>query len=471
VHLLLLCGVPVNIGTTSNTSEIQKVKYLQGKQATPMEAFLGSLNSKNTKSTYKRGIELFATFYGKTIDEILAERKDDLTQRTNEDLISAKQRADRYEKLLEEFWVWLKKNGYDNVNTRYSFCKGLRQLFRYYNMSLTLRNGSPINQVTPKINDFHLEPVHVKKMFHVAKDLRSKLLVSIGNDLGWRISDVLSIKRSELPDLDQEPPIEWMRITEKEQQVSKTCLSKTTVTLLKEYLFTFPEGHNPYVFFNNGSTIDDATVNSRLKDLAQEAGIKLGNLSLSWHCFRKMFISSAKNLSIDPDIIRLMVGKSVDKAMFPYLTGIDVKTAFTKLQAVTGLTIFNDTEEDITKTLKEEMQKLDAIRKQIELENANYKFRVDSLQKDIVQQQKQILEQNEKLTQAELKSQENFQRLEDEINALKTGIVLAVGQRDTYEKMVRTMEQENIDEMIDQGILTEGDEIMGRIIKRSNKKP
>jgi hypothetical protein len=262
-----------------------------------------------------------------------------------------------------------------------------------------------------------------------------------------------------------------MRITEKEQQVSKTCLSKTTVTLLKEYLFTFPEGHNPYVFFNNGSTIDDATVNSRLKDLAQEAGIKLGNLSLSWHCFRKMFISSAKNLSIDPDIIRLMVGKSVDKAMFPYLTGIDVKTAFTKLQAVTGLTIFNDTEEDITKTLKEEMQKLDAIRKQIELENANYKFRVDSLQKDIVQQQKQILEQNEKLTQAELKSQENFQRLEDEINALKTGIVLAVGQRDTYEKMVRTMEQENIDEMIDQGILTEGDEIMGRIIKRSNKKP
>jgi hypothetical protein len=138
-------------------------------------------------------------------------------------------------------------------------------------MGITLRTGSPINQVTPKIDDFPLKPEHVKKMFHVAKDLRSKLLVRIGNDLGWRISDVLSVKRDELPNLDQEPPIEWIRITQKENQVAKTCLSKTTVLLLKEYIFTFPSGHNPYLFFSNGSTIDDDTVNRRLRDLAQDS--------------------------------------------------------------------------------------------------------------------------------------------------------------------------------------------------------
>ena len=72
-------------------------------------------------------------------------------------------------------------------------------------------------------------------------------------------------------------------------------------------------------FLNYGGTIDDDVVNRRLKDLAVDAKIELENLSLSWHCFRKMIISSAKNLSIDPDIIKIMVGKAVEKSMLPYL--------------------------------------------------------------------------------------------------------------------------------------------------------
>jgi len=45
-------------------------------------------------------------------------------------MIEAKQRANHYEKLLEEFYFWLEKEGYNKANTRYSLCKGLRQLFR-----------------------------------------------------------------------------------------------------------------------------------------------------------------------------------------------------------------------------------------------------------------------------------------------------------------------------------------------------
>lgn len=355
-----------------------------------MESFLDSLNKKGTKSTYKRGVELFVTWYGKDVDTILAERKDDLTPKPNESPVDAKQRANRYEKLLEQFYFWLEKQGYDNKNTRYSFCKGLRQLFRYYDMSLTLRNGSPINQVTPKIDDFPLRPEHVKKMFHVAKDLRSKLLVSMGNDLGWRISDVLSIRRDELPNLDQETPIEWIRITQKENQVAKTCLSKTTVLLLKEYMFAFPNEHNPHLFFSNGSTIDDDTVNRRLKDLAQDSGIELGNLALTWHCFRKMIISTAKNLSIDPDIIKLMTGKAVEKSMLPYLNGIDVKTAFIKLQTVLGITTLTESSEDVAKAMGKEIEKLNSALSQVENENATSKFRIDQLQKEVAEQKQNV---------------------------------------------------------------------------------
>jgi hypothetical protein len=370
------------MGITS-ISKIHKIENREEQKISSMEAFLNSLNKKTTRSTYKRGVELFVTWYSKTVDEILAERKDDLTPRPNESPVDSKQRADRYEKLLEKFYFWLEEQGYDNKNTRYSFCKGLRQLFRYYNMGITLRTGSPINQVTPKTDDFPLKGEHVKKMFHVAKDLRSKLLVSMGNDLGWRISDVLSIKRNELPNLNQEPPIEWVRITQKENQVSKTCLSRTTVLLLKEYMFAFPNEHNPHLFFSNGGTIDDETVNRRLKDLAEDAEIELGNLSLSWHCFRKMIISTAKNLGVDPDIIKLMVGKSVERSMLPYLNGIDVRSAFMRLQTVLGITSLAESSEDVTKNLKEQVEKLKDSVRQVEVENLSYRTRVESLQMSI----------------------------------------------------------------------------------------
>jgi len=372
-----------------------------------METFLNSLGNKHTQSMYKRGVELFVEFYGKSIDEILAERKDDFTPRPNEGVIDSKQRADRYEKLLEAFWRWLGENGYDNVNTRYNFCKGLRQLFRYYNMGFTLRVGSPINQTTPKLDDFPLLPEHVKKMFHMARDLRSQLLISIGNDLGWRISDVLSIKRDELPNLNSEPPIVWLRLTEKEHQVSKTCLSKTTVTLLKQYMFTFPAGNNPYLFFSNGGKIDDETVNRRLKDLAEDAKIELGKLSLTWHCFRKLIISQAKNLGLDPDIIQLMVGKAVDKSMMPYLTTIDVRGAFAKLQNVTEISTLTAESEDETTTLKSTIKKFENALAQIENENSTLKFRFE-------QQQKRSEEQNKKMDEMN-KRQETIEKMVNKI--------------------------------------------------------
>jgi len=219
-----------------------------------MEKFLDRL-SKGTMKSYRRGLELFIEFYGKDVETILAERKDDLTPRPNENLVDAKNRASRYENLLEEFHSWLMKpihtinkkpNQAYGINTARTSTLGLLQIFRYYNMDLTLRNGSPISQTVISTGDFVLMPEHVRAMFHVAKDLRSKLLVSMGNDLGWRINDVLEILRSELPNLEAEAPIVWTRITAKEKQVAKACLSQTTVTLLKEYL-TLPS-KNPFLF-------------------------------------------------------------------------------------------------------------------------------------------------------------------------------------------------------------------------------
>jgi len=377
-----------------------------------MEKFLDSL-SKGTLKSYRRGLELFIEFYGKDVDTILAERKDDLTPRPNENLVDAKNRASRYENLLEEFHAWLMKpihtiNGKSNqaygINTARTSTLGLLQIFRYYNMGLTLRNGSPISQTVISTGDFVLMPEHVRAMFHTAKDLRSKLLVSIGNDLGWRINDVLGIQRNELPNLDQETPIVWTRITAKEKQVSKTCLSQTTIILLKEYL-TLPS-KNPFLFGSNGKNhIDEETVNSRLRDLARESNIEIGNSKLTWHCFRDMIISQAKNLSIDPDVIKIMVGKSVNKAMLPYLTGIDVKTAFLKLQKILGITtIIEESETNVKK-----IESLEDAMIELEKENKNLRTRIEVLQQRLDSNENTMTKAISDLT-ARLKTLEEVER-------------------------------------------------------------
>jgi len=310
-----------------------------------MEKFLGSV-AKKTALNWKRGINLFCEWYGKSVDEILAERKSDLIPKPDQSFVDQKERASRFEKLLEEFHSWLQKpihtikgkpNQAYKINSIRTYCMGVLQLFRYYSMPITLRTGSPLSQTTISTGDFPLKPEHVRQMFHSAKDLRSKLMISMANDLGCGIGDFITTRKDELPDLNQQAPIYWERIRGKTKQVIKTCLSETTKVLLKEYLFTFPEENNPYLFHSNGSHVSDVTVNQRLRDLASESGIKLGNKSLHFHLFRKMIISQAKNLGIDPDIIKVMVGKAVPKSLLTYMTDINIIEAFKKLQTVTRI--------------------------------------------------------------------------------------------------------------------------------------
>lgn len=359
-----------------------------------LSKFLDSFSSEGTRKLYRIGITKFVEWYSKDIDTVLRERREDLTPQPNENLIDAKNRASRYERLLEEFHRWLlkpihtirhKPNKAYSLNSARSMCLGIMQLFRYYNMTITLRNGSPVSQTVIATGDFVLQPEHVKRMFHVAKDLRSKLLVSMGKDLGWRIGDILSIRRGELPNLEQDTPIEWLRITNKEKQVAKTCLSHETVMLLREYLKTFPSDNDEYLFdgYGNNGHICIETVNQRLRDLARDAKIELGNTSLHWHCFRKMIISLGKNLGIDSDIIKLMVGKSVKKDMFTYMTGIDVKTAFNKLQTLLGITSLVDTQ--VEQKTNEKIANLEKAIVKLQQDVNNYKTTNETLANKITQ--------------------------------------------------------------------------------------
>ena len=105
-----------------------------------VQEFLDSLPSRGTKKVYKMGLKKFLEWYGKSAEEVLKERKDDLTQRPNEDLVTYRNRASNYTKIIERFHAHLVDEGY-KINTAKSLTNGIRQLFRYYQMDIKVRSG------------------------------------------------------------------------------------------------------------------------------------------------------------------------------------------------------------------------------------------------------------------------------------------------------------------------------------------
>jgi len=184
-------------------------------------------------------LKKFFKWYGKTAEQVLQERKDDLTQRSDEDLVTYKNRAANYSRIIERFHAHLLDEGY-KINTAKSLTNGIRQLFRYYQMDIKVRNGSNLNRTVKTQRNFPLTIEHVRKMYAVA-NFRERVILSMATDLGLRVSDFLKIKRQDLPDLSLEAPISFDVMTEKEDVIARGFLSQETVELLKKYIETLPK--------------------------------------------------------------------------------------------------------------------------------------------------------------------------------------------------------------------------------------
>ena len=211
---------------------------MNDKTLTVSDQFLASITNKHTQRSYKRGLTLFSEFVKRPLEQVIQERKQDLTPKAGESIIDAKQRSERFEReILEPFYQHLRNAGY-KANSAAKNCDGVMRLMAYYSMPITLRNGSPINEGRRQIglSRFPLKIEHVRQMFWAEKALIYKVALSLAVDFPARIEDFLNIQVSELPDLNQEPPIEFMRLSTKEKQLQKSCLSALTVQLLKEYV-------------------------------------------------------------------------------------------------------------------------------------------------------------------------------------------------------------------------------------------
>jgi len=276
--------------------------------------------SKQTHKSYKRGLALFEEYYKKSCDEALKQRRLDVQ---NKDRYTQK----RFTRELEKFHKWLLDQNY-SINTSRTMTLGILQLFRYY--------GMPISDVAFKTTittkTFIPSIEQLRKMFQIA-DLREKVILSLGLDLAWRIGDFVSIKKEDIPDLEEKTPIPFERITEKESVISSTFISNESVQLLKTYIPTL-KTHNPYLFPSNGKThLKDEAINRTLKKLAIEANIKIPKKKrFTFHSFRKRFLSTCYNNNVESEISKLLVGKAIDKSMETYLGDVKLRNVFVQVR-------------------------------------------------------------------------------------------------------------------------------------------
>jgi len=202
-------------------------------------------------------------------------------------------------------------------------------------MPVRIRAGSKVSKTVKTSKNFPLRIEHVRKMFKFA-DLKAKVILSMATDLGLRISDFIKIKKADIPSIKSETPIAFDVMTEKEEVVAHGFLSDETVQLLKLYLSTL-KSENAYLFPSNGkSHVSDEWLNRLLKKLASKAQIEMNGKSLTFHCFRKMFLSSSIDSGIGLTSGKKLCGKAITQSDDTYFN----RETWRKIHP--AKTVFND---------------------------------------------------------------------------------------------------------------------------------
>jgi HPt (histidine-containing phosphotransfer) domain-containing protein len=255
-------------------------------------------------------------------------------------------------------------------------------------MPVRIRAGSKVTKTGKTSKNFPLRIEHIRKMFEVA-DLRERLILSMATDLGLRISDFIKIKKDELPSLNQETPIPFDTMTNKEEVVAHEFLSQETVDLLKVYLPTLEKKKdNPYLFPSNGKRhISDEWLNRLLQRLAEKAKIALNGKSLTFHCFRKMLLSAAIDSGIGLTAGKKLVGKAIAQSDDTYLTTVNLRKKFIQLK------------------------RFQTIKEQPKMDTAQ----IDSLQRVVSDLQEELTKQKliiDSLSQENIKTKEKLRKLE-----------------------------------------------------------
>ena len=244
--------VDIFYSITSQTTENAKTDITSPTEKEAMDnstaeflEYLKRKRAKNTYNAYSFGLQKFFKWSKLSGDEILKDAKQRFVSEDAKD-------RDYWKRKIEDYYSELLNNGLTQ-NTARTQTLGIIGFLKFHRITVTLEREVWKVQITA--SDFVPSIEQYRQMFQVG-DLRARVWVSLSLDLAERIGDVLSIKKTEIPDLNQETPISFERVTQKEKVIAKTFLSSETVELLKTYLPTL-KTENPFLFPSNGNNLSE----------------------------------------------------------------------------------------------------------------------------------------------------------------------------------------------------------------------
>jgi len=329
--------------------------------------YISKSKAKSTAKGYRNGIKNFCVwhkgnFTNELLNEILEERQE--SQKSKDSM-----KRKRFELLVEE-WHRNQLNNGSSVNTARNRYVALCQFFRFFDLDLkTSIIPSEVKKTVISERYYMLTVEDLRALYQVA-DLRGRAILLMAKDLGLRLSDFRMIRVKELPDLDQESPIPFNVETRKEHVWTKGFLSAETIQILRIYLETLKKRkrESPFLWPSNGKhSLDQDSFGVWLKKLAVKAGIKIGNQTLTFHCFRRLVMRAAIETGVGLTAAKLMVGKAVAKSDETYIAKARLKKAFNKLSKylnVTGVELA--TQPKLAKTVVNQQKEIVELKERVD---------------------------------------------------------------------------------------------------------
>jgi integrase len=323
--------------------------------------------SKNTARLYKTGLERFEKWYGKTAQEIYEEHR--ANKATGNPML-----VRHFQDVISKWNKYMIEQEHCAINSARSHCVAVGQFFAFCGEPIRLGLKSERTQKTyiPQIEE-------LQRMYAIA-DLRGKLILSLGLDLAWRVNDFLGLKKSDIPDLNQECPIPIQKTTNKETEMSSTFISCESVALLKDYMPNLPT-NNEYLFPNTAQGhAEDLLINNIIQDLAKKINMPIPKgKRFTFHAFRKRFLSTAVSLGIQEETMCLLVGKSIDPSHEVYYGDAKLVNAFITIRVNALPLIKNGNGNGRVTKLSEDFVKLQSEVEALKKDKILYKMSIEMI--------------------------------------------------------------------------------------------
>jgi hypothetical protein len=360
-----------------------------------VDEFLDAQSRKSTFRTYKTQMKSYLEFTQKNGQQLLDEKRND--------------KDFQVENSLFEYRKFLLQKGKSEYYAASSIgC--IRGFYAYNRMPLQFRRqeSKKLSERNRSTQDYLFDKDDLAKMA-LAGNLKERYILLVGKSVGLRASDFLKFTYGTFRSLklENEAPIGLGETgTGKERVKAYPFLDSDAIPIVKAWLESHKEAKD------SSRILDDTEDNLSviLQTLARKAGMEIENGAIHgkrirFHSLRKFLIDRLSAYTSESQW-KQIVGKSIDEGA--YVSQDQLRGIFTR--AMKDLLI-NGNGIKAKKLLE-----LENALKQVELENANFKTRIDGLQK----QTQEVTEENAQIR----KDYDNMKPLLEFVNSFpdKEGI-------------------------------------------------